>query len=302
MEKAKKRHRPRLSDWGRDGFATWRAREIDALFDVACDIACVDSLTPQEFAKYEASKTPVLVRNTPVPSWTLESLPNVRLKVGEDDDGTSVKLHMRDFVEYAKTNDDDSPLYVFDASDRVTGWTPPAFVTEDLFELVGEKRRPPYKWFLVGPKRSGTCVHVDPLGTAAWNTVVQGHKRWVLFEPGTSKRVVKGSRLYDCDDEPVNYFVDILPKIRAAYPSARRIEFVQGPGDTVFIPAGWWHAVLNLDDTIGVTQNFVSRANFDDAWRKVRTQRKRMAAKWRDQLHIAYPDLAAKTAQDPRRS
>lgn len=67
----------------------------------------------------------------------------------------------------------------------------------DLFSLVGERRRPPYRWMLLGPKRSGTCVHTDPLATSAWNTVVHGKKLWVLFPPGTPKAVVKAKQQVD---------------------------------------------------------------------------------------------------------
>jgi histone arginine demethylase JMJD6 len=62
--------------------------------------------------------------------------------------------------------------------------------------------------------------------------------------------------------------------------------------ETCFIPHGWWHAVLNLTHTVGVTQNFCSERNFDQVWLKTRSGRKHMAWKWLQQLDLKYPHLA----------
>jgi histone arginine demethylase JMJD6 len=356
LNEAKVKHRPKLKNWGKDGFAFDTGIKSDLLKlylnelksptskehgfiniknptsgKISCDnllqnrvidrISCKKLSVNDFITSYEDPCTPVIISDIPeYENWkalhqNTWSFSNIKsklkerlFKVGEDDDGYKVKVKMGYFLKYLNENKDDSPLYVFDSNydnDPVSkilleDYTPPSYFKEDLFELIGEKRRPPYRWFLLGPKRSGTCLHIDPLGTSAWNTVIQGRKRWVLFPPETTKSIAKG---WDVifkgeDDEAVNYFVDILPRIKAKHgKNIKIIEFTQLAGDTVFVPSGWWHAVMNLDDTVAITQNFCSRSNFDKVWRETRTGRKKMAIKWAELLETNYPDLTKRSAE-----
>jgi histone arginine demethylase JMJD6 len=78
----------------------------------------------------------------------------------------------------------------------------------------------------------------------------------VIFPPYISKSTAKALDVIAKgeDDEAVNYFVDHLPRLKKKDPDCEMRLFIQYPGDTVFIPGGWWHAVLNIDDTIAITQ------------------------------------------------
>lgn len=302
VSNAKALHRPRLADWQRDGFASRRLHDFLALEKLPQQgVEQLEELSPKRFRRnYERPLKPFLVRQD-AEMVTVDH--EKRLKCGESDDGKSVRLSVKDFLRYTNEDSlgDDSPLYIF-AELKIP--FKPSFVAEDLFDLVKEKHRPPYRWLLIGPRRSGSCVHVDPLGTAAWNHCVVGRKRWVLFEPGTPKKIVKGTGLFRGDDEPVNYFCDILPKIRHTYSSVRPLEFIQHPGQTVYIPPGWWHAVINLDHTIAYTQNFVSKTNFRLAWAKTRFDRKTLSRRWYRRLRVVHPrilDIIADIPPLPKR-
>lgn len=95
-------------------------------------------------------------------------------KVGEDDEGYSVKLKMKYYRKYAEENQDDSPLYLFESSfgevivisdyfkypfyntnlivkkhakkkKILDHYSVPEYFREDLFQHAGEKKRPPYR-------------------------------------------------------------------------------------------------------------------------------------------------------------
>ena len=58
----------------------------------------------------------------------------------------------------------------------------------------------------------------------------------------------------------LQWWLDVYPALKE---EDKPLECIQNPGETIFVPSGWWHCVLNLETSVAVTQNFVNSTNFE---------------------------------------
>ena len=130
-----------------------------------------------------------------------------------------------------------------------------------LERLTPAALQPATRWLLLGAARSGTAMHVDPINTAAWNTVTHGVKRWALVAAGAPAELVQRERFCPPEMEWTlpEWFREEWPSIaQEAQSSGHRVlDFIQRAGETVCIPAGWWHAVVNIESSVAVTENYI---------------------------------------------
>ena len=159
----------------------------------------------------------------------------------------------------------------------------PALTAGDVFaegEAAEHTDRPVWRWLLAGPEGSGTIMHRDPWGYSSWNASLVGCKRWVLFPPSVARETLHPPRT-DLLGRAVALLGLSLPRGAACFmeevlPGLRgrdlgEVEIVQHPGEVVAFPAGWWHAVVNLDATLAVTESYGRARDLPLLLRELRT-------------------------------
>lgn len=117
-------------------------------------------------------------------------------------------------------------------------------------------------WVIISMESTGSHPHNDPDLTGAWNYMINGYKWWVMFPAGFDAKVVHCDPNCSPDlggeDETFRWYHHVLPQLKKTpiYGEYAK-EFVQGPGDSLYLPHGMGHAILNIRDNVAVTENFL---------------------------------------------
>jgi len=252
----------------------------------------VSSLSLEEFKETYISQggTPVLIEGIPEEGnwpakdrWTdislfIELYGDIPIKVMEKNTvhgmgrAFNVRIPIALYYDYAMSNKADDPFYGFelDFTEKrlklLEDYSTPDFFKEDFYNLNERTREfyPNYRHFIIGGERTGTNLHVDPKCTGAWNTLLYGHKKWALFPPGTDEEYINQLQVAAYAKMPAAYWwQDVVTNMK---PNLGMIECIQNPGETIFVPAGWWHTVLNLDFTIAITENLLIPETLPRVW------------------------------------
>jgi hypothetical protein len=143
--------------------------------------------------------------------------------------------------------------------------------------------RPCWRWLLVGRPGVGFGCHVDPHATHAWNTLLHGRKRWALLPPDTPPEVAAP----DPAAPARAWFATQLPRVLAAGVEPLLLE--QAAGETVLIPAGWWHVAETVGEetSVAVTANFMDRCSFELELEKLAKAAPAAAAAWAQRVAAA---------------
>ena len=169
--------------------------------------------------------------NVPVTKSSLNST-----EYGSDEN----KLTMRfdEFVNFWRNKETTSEYYCKDWHlQQMCDQTTPLFYSIPIYfqsDWLNEKclaeGEDDFRFVYMGGDGTTTPLHMDVLGTYSWSANICGQKRWCFTKPYT-------------------------------------IEFIQEPGDILFVPSEWYHHVTNIGYTISINHNWFNAFNIFRIWK-----------------------------------
>lgn len=153
--------------------------------------------------------------------------------------------------EYPELLPDVTPRYEFALPDRTTSsLLPKGFLgAADTLEI-----------FLGSPGGQFPYMHYDYMGLHAYINQLYGMKEFTVIPPDQTPF------MYPDPENPWKSLVNSYqhPDLEKfpLFAKATPISFVVGPGETMFIPNGWWHSARSLTPTISVALDALNSSNW----------------------------------------
>ena len=118
----------------------------------------------------------------------------------------------------------------------------------------------PVRLFIGGNGATFPILHYDLHHTHAFLSQIYGRKEMILYPPEqTPFMYAKGWSMSEVNDVE-NPDLIRFPLFQQAVPTRLVLE----PGETLFIPAGWWHTARILSPSITTSVNTVEASNWAD--------------------------------------
>jgi len=117
--------------------------------------------------------------------------------------------------------------------------------------------------YIGGPGATLRAIHHERIHHHGFTSLVFGEKRFMLWSPSESPFMYPQSGLNrhkSSIEDPENPDFDKFPLFAKAEMSIADLR----PGDTLFIPAGWWHTSRVVTMSINVTHCFANHTNWNE--------------------------------------
>ena len=258
----------------------WMMRSLDAMHRLDPEYLNVPRIEVPKFEqfmlRYYALNRPVLLNNAfvdwPAAEWTPESLAKVcsdkNIEVQTDRESNprfemdSLKhkqqMSFSDYHHKVITTDSSNDFYMTaNNAQKNQAALAPLFadiknIGDNYFDPSQHSKRG-FVWY--GPKGNYTPLHHDETNNMFLQ--VYGRKRFMLVPPLQAPYLYNHTAVFSP--------VDLRSIDATKFPMAKQatpIELVLEPGDTLFIPLGWWHQVESLDVSISITMTNFNIPNY----------------------------------------
>ena len=244
------------------------------------DIERRSGLSPEELQReYLAPRKPVVLAGdmngwAALERWSFDwfrrELGEIEIPVGRlfERQGTMKLGEYVDYVEaWRRTNDLEDPAepplyadgcFIQEGSPLAADFSVPRSLAD--IDWFGRYLKSPMGlgYLLIGPKGSMTKLHIDGQYSHAWVAQVVGRKRWHVIPFDQLRRAFRGYA------ERIGGYPGMEPPGIEELPGLEEVGYystVLEPGEIIVAPSAQFHEVINLDDSIALTNNFVDRTN-----------------------------------------